>query len=327
MSELIITNGQTAVNLLTAAGIGDSAFAWNDVLHEGPVPLTGTLAELSQIRADFFAALGDIDVAVVRRRFAERDTAFRNHRDHERIVLWFEHDLYDQLQLIQILDALSTQDGRENDLFLVQAPDYIAACAPEKLHEIARLEQDVSLDQRVIARAAWAAFRQPRPVSWAALLDVDTHALPYLRAAVQRTLEDLPAPGTGLSRTEWQMVAAVAAGADRPHTLFRAVQQMEQAVFMGDLTFWRWLDGLAFAREPLVGGVREGGIAAARAQDEIRSYLTQQISVTDFGRAVLARAADHALVNGIDRWLGGTHLTTDMLWRWDARQRRLIAPQ
>jgi hypothetical protein len=36
--------------------------------------------------------------------FERRDEAITRFRDHEEVVLWFEHDLFDQLQLIQILD-------------------------------------------------------------------------------------------------------------------------------------------------------------------------------------------------------------------------------
>ena len=41
---------------------------------------------------------------------------------------------------------------------------------------------------------------------------------------------------------------------------------------------------------------------------------------------VLNGDADHVILNGIDRWLGGVHVTTRSLWRWDAATRTLLNP-
>jgi hypothetical protein len=45
----------------------------------------------------------------------------------------------------------------------------------------------------------------------------------------------------------------------------------------------------------------------------------QGVTLTPFGRDVLAAHADHVTVNGVDRWVGGVHLRgPDVEWRWDA---------
>lgn len=42
------------------------------------------------------------------------------------------------------------------------------------------------------------------------------------------------------------------------------------------------------------------------------------LRLTDTGARVLAGDADHVTLNGIDRWIGGVHLTgADVPWRWD----------
>ena len=38
--------------------------------------------------------------------FEKRDAQIRKASDFQEIVFWFEHDLFDQLQLLQILTAL-----------------------------------------------------------------------------------------------------------------------------------------------------------------------------------------------------------------------------
>jgi hypothetical protein len=57
-----------------------------------------------------------------------------------------------------------------------------------------------------------------------------------------------------------------------------------------------------------------------------RRYTQSGLSLTTLGAAVLAGAEDFSRHNSIHRWWGGTELTNDRLWRWDAVNRALIAP-
>src|ERR687897_3063924 len=100
-----VTNGDIVVDLLRRAGLATDALAWADVLHEGPVPGGLDDGGLRRVRAEFLAGADGADAAEVRRRFEERDRALAAGRDGE-YLLWFEADLYDQLQLAQILAGL-----------------------------------------------------------------------------------------------------------------------------------------------------------------------------------------------------------------------------
>ncbi len=101
---LNITNGDCAVDLMKKAQIPGSFLTWRDVLHDGPVPGLIGLRELSDIRARFLANRGWGDENKIKQDFIQRDNTLKCYSNYDRIILWFEHDLYDQLQLIQILD-------------------------------------------------------------------------------------------------------------------------------------------------------------------------------------------------------------------------------
>ena len=105
---LHITNGDAAVPVLRAAGVAGTILPWRDVLHEGPVPAVDA-DELSAVRSRFPTERSDA--------FADRD---RLLAEAEELVLWFEHDLYDQLQLAQVL---AWSDAPAS---LVQAETYLA---------------------------------------------------------------------------------------------------------------------------------------------------------------------------------------------------------
>ena len=52
-------------------------------------------------------------------------------------------------------------------------------------------------------------------------------------------------------------------------------------------------------------------------------YTHTPIELTDAGRAVLEGRADYIKLNGIDRWIGGVHLTSENVWRYDPASRAL----
>jgi len=70
-----------------------------------PVPEAAP-AELRRIRARYLVGYEDVGHAAAMRQFTERDQALEASRDGE-YVLWFEADLYDQLQIAEILARLA----------------------------------------------------------------------------------------------------------------------------------------------------------------------------------------------------------------------------
>jgi hypothetical protein len=324
-TDLVITNGDAAGELLRRTLPGAEVLPWRDVLHEGPVPPTDALEELTAVRVEYLAGAGGGDLRAIEFELTARDRGLSVNGQFDRVVLWFEHDLYDQLQLLQVLDWFAAHPRPEGTLLLVQAEDYIGRQEPEAIARLAETAVPVTQAQLDLAKRAWTAFCQPTPEAWARLLGEDTAALPFLRSAVIRMLEELPGPN-GLSRTERQMLAMIEAGESvTALALFAAVQKQEDAQFMGDWSFWRLLDQLALAEEPLVAGL-EAAPFQLTDQDLAKTYLTSRLTLTSLGKAVLAGGADWTEHHTVDRWWGGTHLTDDALWRWDAAAEDLIPP-
>lgn len=96
-TRLNITNGDSAVSKLRAAGVQGEIVPWNDVLHEGPVNAALSLRDLSELRALFIAERGWDDFAHVSGSFSQRDRILAGIDRFNEVVLWFEEDLYDQL--------------------------------------------------------------------------------------------------------------------------------------------------------------------------------------------------------------------------------------
>lgn len=334
MAKLLVTNGDSAVERLKAAGLAGHFLPWRDMLHDGPVPAAPNLDEVSDTRAAFLSDALGLDFDVVRTDFAARDGQIEIHPAYQDVELWFEHDLYDQLQLIQILDLFAREPERLG-VALAQASHYIAVSGKEEIRALAEGARPVSALQLETARAAWSAFTAPTPEALAALAEKPLPALPFLSAALARLLEELPAPGSGLSLTEERILEKLKDGPMEAGRLFGAVQEMDKAAFLSDLAFFLRLDGLAFAPEPLITGLpfpskaREMSFApgeGSEAESAYRAYARALVQITPKGEDAFAGRFDHARENRIDRWLGGTHVSADALWRYDRARRRLVAP-
>ncbi len=326
MSRLIITNGDAAAERIRAAGIEAEILPWRDVLYEGPVPGGLLLEALSLIRAQFLAAELARPPLDLLNDFAARDAAVRNHGQHERVELWFEHDLYDQLQLVQLLTFFA-DEGRLEGLYLVQAQDYLSLQTEDALRDLQAAARPVTPRHFDNARRAWEAFTAATPEQIVLLAQLDLPALPCLAAALRRLVLELPAEHSGLSVTEEKILRSLAEAPTQVGPLFGKVEAQEDARFMSDLSFFRRIDGLAFAPQPLVSGLRTTSSECAGGPDSARyrMFARSELSLTDAGRATLEGQFDHARENKIDRWFGGTHLTPDTLWRRDARD-GVIAP-
>jgi len=304
---LLITVGDIARDQLAGAGIDAVALVWRDILHEGPVPAGLDLPALSQVRAGFVAAAGWAPAAEAAADFTARDQALAGFPEHDETLLFFDHNLVNQLQLAQLLDwfAVGARADRAK-LSLALVPSF-AAAGPDEL--LAAYQARTAVDHGLLdlGQAAWAAFRSPDPTTVEAVLPACASLLAPLGDALRRHLEQFPGAGDGLARTERQALAALAAGPADLAELMQAQIEAETLPFLGDTVLLGHLGRLAAATHPIV-----------------RVVTQQRWVLTDVGADVLAGRADHAALNDLDHWLGGVHLTgTDPAWRWDTDAGRL----
>jgi hypothetical protein len=85
---------------LKRAGLRGSFLELSDPYCQGPVPGDGDLLE---IRAQFLASVYDIPLDVARGDLRRAESALAATIRQDRVVLWFEHDSFDQLILARIL--------------------------------------------------------------------------------------------------------------------------------------------------------------------------------------------------------------------------------
>jgi hypothetical protein len=172
--------------------------SWQDILHEGPVQ-AGTRQELLRARARFLSGCGWGGEAALRSSLERRDRRFLDAlRDGACVVLWFEHDLYDQLQLIDALTLARSVEAAP-ELIVIGAfpgkPSFagLGELTADELETLWPSRTRATPEGLEAAAEAWAALCEPEPAALAELAERDNAQLPFLAPALRRLLAELPA--------------------------------------------------------------------------------------------------------------------------------------
>jgi redox-sensitive transcriptional activator SoxR len=328
---LHVTNGESAGNTLRQTTLGGAVLPWQDALHEGPVP-TVARTELLRARAEFLSRCGWGTRNALLSSLERRDRQFLDALgDGIEVVLWFEHDLYDQLQLLDTL-ALAHEAGQTPELIVIGSfpgkPTFagLGELTADELETLWPGRRTASAGLLAEAAGVWAALGAPEPSVLAELARRPLSS-PFLGGALRRLLEELPAASNGLSGTERRALEAIAHGATTPATAFLAAQRLEDAPFLGDAWFHRALAVLGEGTVRLVE--TRDGTALPPPPPLGDAQLFSQISLrlTPEGDRVLRGELDRVELLGIDRWIGGTHVLPETTWRWDSAEGALVPPQ
>jgi hypothetical protein len=320
-AALHVTNGDITVDLLRRAGLTRHALSWADVLHEGPVPGGLSDDELRRVRAQFIAAADGVNAEELRRRFQERDRILAAGRAGE-YLLWFEADLYDQLQILAALGGLVVAPGRVTLVCIGEYPGIahfggLGELEPEQLPGLLDVAVPLTAGALDLGAAAWAALRAGEPGGLGAIAAGRSRELRFLGEAFDRLSREYPSTRDGLSLTERRILAVTPAEGASAAAVFWQLGAREARPFLGDLWYFRTVARLAGARVPLLAIDRPGEPVTAGTR----------LRPTAAGRRVLRGEADHVALNGIDRWVGGVHLRGRAArWRWDEGTESITEP-
>lgn len=317
LRSLHLTNGESAAISLRHMGLDGPVVAWADALHDGPVPGQVSPSELRRLRANY---LRPEDPDAVAREFARRDEMLEANATGT-FTLWFEADLYDQLQLVQILHRLSQLRTDAAAITLICIGEHrgfahfggLGELTPDQLAGLHREAVQLSPEAMALAVDAWQAFTAPQPDGLMAIAMARSPELRFTGEAFGRLMQEYPAQSDGLSLTERRILLAAAESGATVGGVFRAISEAERRPFLADLPYLSRVESLAKADHPLLrieeGDGPDGG---------------RRLSVMEVGRSILAGEQDHARLNGLDRWIGGVHLTGHApQWRYDERLERL----
>ena len=318
---LHIANGTSVTGTLDPIAVPGDRMIWCDPLHDGPVPANVPDDELRRVRAAFLAgsiAASEASRDDILRELERSDRQVANAAQYDEVILWYEHDLFDQLNLIQLLERLARVSPRPS-VTLICIDAHPSHPTFKGLGELSATELTALLPRRAAvtdaqyasASAAWRAFRSPDPRDIERWLETDNAALPFLAPALRRHLEEFPWTTTGLSRREHRAVALLRHGDLTTWELFRQFDGDDRTFYVTDTSLLEVLRRLASATPPLV---ELGEVPVESAG--LPNVLVKLSS---------AEAEPSRDLRGIKKWLGGVYITgRGPAWRWDPADKRLI---
>src|SRR5207244_4982332 len=139
---------------------------WQDTLHEGPVPALPR-AELLRTRAAFLSECGWGSRREILSSLERRDRQLLETLRHGvHVVLWFEHDLYDQLQLLDALALAHTAETAPELIVIGSFPGKpsfagLGELSAGELETLWPSRRTASPAELNAAMEAWAAFQAP----------------------------------------------------------------------------------------------------------------------------------------------------------------------
>jgi hypothetical protein len=238
---------------------------------------------------------------------------------YETVELWFDTTPQAQLKLIWLLDYFRSYPETIARLKLRLLNFDLIEIHPGKLGKWSPPLVDVTEMELAIASACWRAYRAATPEACFGQLSKDLSALPLLRPVLRELLDELPSATTGLGATEMRMLELVGRGYSLTNDLIH-LERLRQTRVFNEFEYGYLLEGLAFGPTPAVAGLDDylRTLPQESYDGRLDAYHRSRLSLTDFGKAVLAHKEDFSRYNPIDRWWGGTHLTNNNLWRYDS---------
>ncbi|RCV86222.1 DUF1835 domain-containing protein [Billgrantia montanilacus] len=284
MATLHIRCGSDIEHTLRTAGFKGDFLEFSDPFCIGPLQDLPP-KELMRLRARFLAEVSGMTerdaLARLRKGYGPLDQLER----YERVVLWFEHDSYDQLILAYVLHRLHANPprGRIELVAVESVPGVerfigIGQLAPDLLAWLWRQRRPIEAPLLELGTRAWQALTAESPEALQALADTGTPALPMMGRALARHLLERPGADIGLGLTERLTLEIVRDHGPLPvsKAFSYLMREYEPLPYLGDLMFWWLLQPLIAEPESLLA-----------ISDIHQEWPHRQLALTERGRAVL----------------------------------------
>lgn len=311
--------GSDIAKALSEAGFAGDFLEYSNPFCQGPVTDDpDPIASRARFVAQAYGAEGGFTTASATDKLrAEEEGLATAAARYARVVLWMEHDSYDQLVLARCL-AHFAEAGAPGRLELVTIGHFpgsarfigLGQLPPEALRLLWTRRTPVGGEQLELGRAAWKALKAPDPRALAGLAGTGMPALPHMAGALLRHLRELPSMRDGLGLTQRLVLDLLAEESLTFSQAFRRLMvEREPLPWLGDLMLWAILKDMLRAADP-----------AFRIAPETRDagWPHHRLEITPAGREVLAGRRDWLSCGPPERWVGGVRIDPEApCWRWD----------
>ncbi len=294
MSFMYVLNGDATLSLLRQSKLKGGVVVCREMMSEGKVKITKDAHAFFESRAKHLEFHYGIDKQTYFTNVVHELEKLKNSGSFDEVVLWFEADLFCQINLLFIIHYLKINLSTLPPISLVDLPHHREAADFPGL-----LEERVLLQPADIQHAldAWDAYCADTPQALETIGRMPAGNLKHLPAAIHAHLQRFPEVSSGMNALEKFFLQKLSLGRYRKYDLY--------------IAFWDelWIYGFGdFQLDLLLLRMQRAGVIEEDAQ---------MVGITSLGREVLANEQNYLDYVPLEhRWLGGVRMAKSSWW-WD----------
>ena len=245
MKTLHVLNGEATAHQFATSGLPGDVVIWREMLSEGPLLASPQNdEELWTLRRNWLTA--QFSDRMQEDTYEEKVVAefarICRYSEYDEVVLWFEHDLFCQINLVFLLACFARVDLAQTALKQVSINLFAGVIKFKGLGQLTGAQlatlypqaERLTTLELTLAVQVWKAYATPDVAALAKLLTENFGRLRYLRVALLAHIARLQIGNNGLSLIENQVLMLIRAS---PKTIRQVVTEWlanDQIYGLGD---------------------------------------------------------------------------------------------
>jgi hypothetical protein len=251
-SQLHITNGDSFTQKLETLQLKGDIITWREMLCEGKTETNVGSESFWKTRFDFLHKNYKVSKSWFVEKTLKEYRSLCNHKQQDQIILWFEYDLFCQINMLAVLSWLKTY-RRDAEISLVCSGNEDET---DKLYGLNELSNEQLLDlyknRKVLSRSdieyadyVWQLYCSDNPIRLENLADFNHYQFEYLGDAVKAHLKRFPSIKNGLNAIENRVLQVAVEQKPRSKKAFLGSVLQNQGLYgFGDSQYDRVITSL-----------------------------------------------------------------------------------
>lgn len=214
--QLHITNGDSLTNRLSLLNVQGDIITWREMLCEGKTESTVGSERFWKTRFDFLHNTYQVSKHTFIEKTLKEYRSLCQHKKQNQIVLWFEYDLFCQINMLAVLSWLKTH-RKHAEISLVCSGHIEGKKKMFALNELTDAQLQEHYVNRIVltrddieyADYVWQLYCSDNPIRLQNLTDFDSFQFNYLGPAIQSHLQRFPEVSSGLNVLETHVLQII----------------------------------------------------------------------------------------------------------------------
>ncbi len=251
-SQLHITNGDSFTQRLKTLNLKGDIITWREMLCEGKTETNVGSESFWKTRFDFLHKHYNVSKSWFVEKTLKEYRSLCNHKQQDQIILWFEYDLFCQINMLAVISWLKTHrryadislvcSGKEDESDKLYALDELN---DEQLLQLYNNRIHLSQNDIEYADYVWQLYCSDNPIRLENLIDFDNYQYAYLSGAIKTHLKRFPTIKNGLNEIENRILElSISEKPSSKKALLGSILQNQGYYGFGDSQYQRVINNL-----------------------------------------------------------------------------------